>query len=146
MLRGNSPTTIDSKGRLKIPTGFRRFIEDKFGPEFFVTSVNGDGVLLYPFPIWLAMEETIAAKPKFHRSLSRLRDAFSYYGTEARMDRQGRLVIPPLLRESADMSGEVAVLGKGDHLAVWNNLRFLDRLNKNRLSEEDLQALSDLGI
>lgn len=146
MLRGNAPATMDGKGRLKIPTTFRRQIEESYGPEFFITSVDGSGVRLYPFPVWLELEEKIASFPSFEPAVTRLQDLLSYYGAQASMDKQGRLLIQPHLREAADMSGEVAVLGKNNHLEVWNNERFLARLKANPLSEEDRRILSGLGL
>ena len=52
MFRGSAPAKIDEKGRLKIPTDFRRVIEERYGPDLFVTSVMGDAALLYPLPVW----------------------------------------------------------------------------------------------
>jgi MraZ protein len=62
------------------------------------------------------------------------------------MDGQGRILIPSLLRESADMHGEVAVMGYLNYLEVWNMDRFRAHLESNPLTDEDMQALSDLGI
>ena len=146
MLRGNAPATIDAKGRLKVPTAFRRIIEESFGADFFITSIDGAGVRLYPFPVWLELEKKLAEFPSFDPSVSRLQDLLSYHGAEASMDKQGRVLIPARLRESAQMNGEVAVLGKQKHLEVWNNERFLSRLQANPLSEEDRRTLAGLGL
>ena len=146
MLRGNAPATIDAKGRLKVPSAFRKSIQEASGGEFFVTSVDGAGVRLYPFPVWLEIEKKMTDLPSFNPSVARLQDLFSYYGAEASMDKQGRLMIQQHLRESAEMSGEVAVLGKGRYLEVWNNERFHARLQANQLSEEDRSVLATLGL
>lgn len=146
MLRGNAPATIDAKGRLKIPTSFRREIEDTHGSDFFVTSLDGEGVRLYPFPVWLEIEKKMADLPSLGPELDLLQDLFSYYGTEASMDKQGRLIIQQHLRESADMKGEVAVLGKRNYLEVWNNERILTRLKDHKLSREDRRILAAHGL
>ncbi|MFQ5669339.1 MAG: division/cell wall cluster transcriptional repressor MraZ [Acidobacteriota bacterium] len=146
MLRGNALATVDDKGRLKIPSIFRRHIETAHGSEFFITTIDGAGVHVYPFPVWLEVERKIASFPSFNPSVARLQDLVSYYGSEARMDKQGRLLIQPRLREMAEMSGEVAVLGKNNHLEVWNNERFLARLEANPLTNEDRRVLSGLGL
>ena len=57
MLRGNYTARIDPKGRLKVPTAFRRYIEGKHGAEFYVTSLTGDNVLLYPLPEWESLPD-----------------------------------------------------------------------------------------
>ncbi|MFQ5718530.1 MAG: division/cell wall cluster transcriptional repressor MraZ [Acidobacteriota bacterium] len=146
MLRGNAPATIDEKGRLKVPAAFRRPLEERYGTLFFITSVDGQAVRVYPLSIWEKLEARIASRPSFNRSVSRLSDLISYFGAETQMDRQGRLLISPHLRRSAGMDGEVAVLGKHDRLEVWNNERFLQRLEANPLTEEDLRELAELGL
>ena len=65
MLRGNAPATIDDKGRLKIPTVFRAEIEVTWGSDFYVTSVTGDSVLVYPLPVWHEIR-TKTRKTSFH--------------------------------------------------------------------------------
>ena len=51
MLRGNAPATIDEKGRLKIPSIFRADIDESWGSDFYVTSLSGESVLVYPLPV-----------------------------------------------------------------------------------------------
>ena len=63
------------------------------------------------------------------------------------MDRQGRVLVPQLLRESAAMTGEVSVLGLQNHLAVWNLKRLQDRLfKKEPFTDEDGRLLAEYGI
>ena len=66
MLRGNYAAKIDDKGRLKIPNAFRGLVEGKHGKELFVTSLTGEYVRIYPTPVWLALEEKLAAVPSTH--------------------------------------------------------------------------------
>jgi len=147
MLRGNHPARIDDKGRLKIPNGFRSLIESQWGQELFVTSVTGDFVRLYPMAVWLEIERRLAAVPSTHPSKLRFLDRVNFFGQAAAMDRQGRIVIPPLLRESAAMAGEVSVLGLQNHLAVWNLRRLSERLfKKEPFTDEDGRVLSEYGI
>jgi MraZ protein len=75
-----------------------------------------------------------------------LLDRTNYYGQETTADKSGRILIPPLLRESARMVGEVAVLGYLDRLEVWNQKLFFERISKNAFSEDDYETLSKLGI
>src|SRR6266705_2846199 len=105
MFRGNHPTRVDEKGRLKVPAEFKRVIDEKYGAQFYITSLDGKVAQLYPFEEW----ERI--KKKF---LSRV----NYYGQVVELDGQGRLLIPQLLRESAEIKGEVAVTGNLTYLEV----------------------------
>jgi MraZ protein len=142
MLLGNSPAKIDDKGRIKIPTAFRAPIERQFGREFFVTSTNGRFVRLYPLPVWLSILEKLSRVSSFNPAASRFLDAVNYFGAHASMDRQGRLLIQPLLRERAQMNGEVAILGNQDHLDVWNREQFERKLEHEPVSEDDLREIA----
>ncbi len=146
MLRGSSPAKIDDKGRLKIPTDFRRLLEEEYGAELFVTSVLGDCALLYPLPIWEGIEGRLAGLSSTDRVKSRFLERVNYFGQQVRLDAQGRLVVPQILRESAGMNGEVVVSGKLDHLVVWNRERLEKRLREEPFKDEDFDALSGHGI
>jgi MraZ protein len=147
MLRGNHPARIDDKGRLKVPNGFRSVIAGQWGEELFVTSVTGEFVRLYPMAVWLEIERRLAAVPSTHPSKLRFLDRVNFFGQVATMDRQGRIVIPPLLRDSAGMAGDVSVLGLQNHLAVWNQKRLQERLfKKEPFTDEDGRLLAEHGI
>ena len=145
MFRGNNPATMDDKGRLKIPTAFKALLDEKYGQDFFVTSLDGQCVRLYPLPVWIKVEEKLAPLPSMNRAKKNFLDRSNYWGQMARADAQGRILIPALLRESAGMQGEVAVMGHEEYLEVWN----LDRLREpmsTPFPEEDMNTLGSLGI
>ncbi len=147
MFRGSSSAKIDDKGRLKIPTDFRRVLEERHGsPDLFVTSVHGDSTLIYPLPVWEELESKLMELPSTNPVRTRFLERASYFGQQAQLDVQGRILLPQLLRESAGMSGDVVVMGQLDHLVVWNHDRFLARLNDQPFTEDDYRALSALGI
>src|SRR4029079_9461279 len=114
MLRGNAPATIDEKGRLKIPSSFRAYIEESWGSDFYVTSLAGESVLIYPLPIWQQIEERLAKLPALNQTKKKFLDRTNFYGQVTAADKSGRILIPTMLRESADMSGE---RGGPGHLA-----------------------------
>jgi MraZ protein len=146
MLRGSSLAKIDDKGRLKVPSTFRSILEERFGPDLFVTSLNGEFVRLYPLPTWMEVEKKLSALPSLEPAVQRFLNVINYYGQMTRMDRQGRVLIQPLLREHAQMSGEVAVLGQQQHLDVWNRARFESKLQRDPFTEQDQKILSGLGL
>ena len=80
MFRGSAPAKIDEKGRLKIPTGFRRLLQERYGRELFVTSVQGDSVLAYPLKVWEGIEAKLAAMPSTDRTKRRYLERVSYFG------------------------------------------------------------------
>ena len=111
MLRGNYTARIDPKGRLKVPTPFRRLIEDKYGSEFYITSLTGDNVRIYPLPEWESIEQRLSLLPTMDPARRRFLDRTNYYGQQSTIVGQGRLLIHPLLRKSAAVIGDVVVLG-----------------------------------
>ncbi len=146
MLRGNHPARIDDKGRLKVPNGFRAFVEQQWGSELFVTSLSGDYVWIYPMAVWLEIERKLAGVPSTSPAKLRFLNRVNFFGQAVTMDRQGRVLLPQLLRASAAMAGEVSVLGLPNHLAVWNQKRLDDRFKKEPFTEEDGRVLSEYGI
>jgi MraZ protein len=146
MFRGSASATVDDKGRLKIPTDFRRQLEERWGPEVFVTSPNGEAARVYPLAVWEELENRLLRMPSTDRARNRYLERVNYFGQQMRLDPQGRVLIPALLRERAGMSGEVVVAGRIDYLEVWNHERFASRLEAEPLTDEDLQALSDRGF
>lgn len=146
MLRGNQPATVDDKGRIKVPTSFRGTIRDAYGAEVFLTSVDGNNVRIYPLSVWATVEERINKIPAMSPARQKLMDRVNYYGHVTTMDKQGRVLVPSLLRDAAQMSGEVVVMGQMDHLVVWNHEVFRSRLEAEPLTTEDLEKLAELGI
>ena len=146
MLRGNYTARIDSKGRLKIPTAFRRQMEEQHGTEVYVTSLTGENVCIYPLPEWESIEQRLALLPSMELARRRFLDRTNYYGQEAIIDGQGRILIHPLLRKSAGVVGDVAVLGYLTYLEVWELERFQQRLLADPYTEEDEAAIARLGI
>jgi len=146
MFRGNANVKIDDKGRLKLPSGFRRDILERHGSELYVTSLFGDCVWIYPMPNWIALEERLAKAPSTNESIRKFRERVNSFGQTTAMDQQGRVLIPPKLRVRARVDGEVIVLGSGDHLLVWNEVVFEERMRAEQLTPEDLRDLSQFGI
>ena len=146
MLRGNYTAKIDSKGRLKVPTVFRRFIQEKHGAEVYVTSLTGDSVRIYPLAEWEAIEQRLALLPSMDPARRKFLDRTNYFGQQAELDSQGRVLVHPLLRKTAGIFGEVAVLGYLTYLEVWELERFQQRLLADPYTEDDETAIARLGI
>jgi MraZ protein len=146
MLRGNYTARIDVKGRLKVPTVFRRFIQDNQGAEVYVTSLTGENVRIYPLKEWENIEQRLALLPSMDPARRKFLDRTNYYGQQAALDTQGRILIHPLLRKSAGVIGDVAVLGYLTYIEVWELERFQQRLLADPYTAEDEAAIARLGI
>jgi MraZ protein len=145
-MRGSAPARIDDKGRLKVPTLFRTDIQDRHGPDVFVTSLTGECVRIYPLPAWVEVERKLSAMPSTHPSRVKFLDLVNYYGQTSELDGQGRVVIPQHLREKASIVGDVRVFGRIDFLEVWNEERFAHRLDREPWTDEDALRLAEFGI
>jgi transcriptional regulator MraZ len=146
VLRGSAPAKIDDRGRLKVPASFRAVIQEQHGREVFVTSVSGDSVRIYPMPVWVEMEQRLAQVPSTHPARMKFLDRVNYYGQIAEIDPQGRVLIQPRLRDSAQMLGDVDVLGQQNFLEVWNHERFIAKLTRDPYTDDDAKALAGFGI
>jgi MraZ protein len=145
MLRGNYQGTVDEKGRVKIPADFLAELR-KAGTKFYVTSVTGNRTHVYPMKKWEEIERRLAKLSSHNPTRRKFLERTNYYGQVVEMDGQGRILIPPVLRESAEMKGDVDVQGQLDHLVIWNHARFLENLKQNPLTAEDEKSLDGVGV
>ena len=139
MLRGNHPARIDDKGRLKIPALFKEELERTYKGEFWVTSPDGQYAWIYPMEEWIKVEEKVMSKPPSLRR--KFLNGTNFYGQVVQWDSQGRILIPSVLREAAQIKGDVSVLGELNRLTVKNNERYLKEIKDNPITDEDLDAL-----
>ncbi|HEY6507225.1 MAG TPA: hypothetical protein VIY56_04380 [Vicinamibacterales bacterium] len=145
-LRGSASARIDEKGRLKVPTIFRGLVHAQAGPDVFVTSLTSECVRIYPMDVWLATEQKVLEMPSNHPSRLKFLDRMNYYGQAGELDGQGRVVIPQQLREHAAIVGDVCVIGRINHLEVWNLERFVAKLQREPWDDEDGLKLAEYGI
>jgi MraZ protein len=146
MFRGNHPTRVDEKGRLKVPAEFKRLIDEKYGTQFYITSVDGKVAQVYPFEEWQRIEEKLARLSNFNPAKKKFLNRTNYYGQLVEIDGQGRLLLPALLRESAGIKGEVAVVGNLTYLEVQSIEQYRKDIEENPFTTEDEKTLDELGI
>ncbi|HZU42993.1 MAG TPA: division/cell wall cluster transcriptional repressor MraZ [Terriglobales bacterium] len=145
MFRGNHPTRVDEKGRLKVPAEFKRVIDDKYSAQFYITSLDGKVAQVYPFEEWERIEQKLAALSTFNPTKKKFLTRTNYWGQVVEMDSQGRLLLPQLLRESADLKGEVAVMGYLNRLEV-QSMEGVRKDVEEAFTPDDEKNLDDLGI
>jgi len=144
-LRGNCPAKVDEKGRLKIPAVFLEELKE-YGTQFYITSPTGESARIYPMKIWSEIEDKLAALPSANKAKRKFLMRTSYYGQVVDMDGQGRVLLPTVLRESAQTKGDVDVFGALNYLEVMNHTRVLDELKNQPYTDEDDAALNELGV
>jgi transcriptional regulator MraZ len=146
MFRGNHPTRVDEKGRLKVPAEFKKVIDEKYGTQFYITSLDGKVAQVYPFEEWEQIEQKLAGLSTFNPTKKKFLSRTNYWGQQVEMDGQGRLLLPQLLREAAQIKGEVAVVGYQKYLEVRNLEAYRQEILQEQFTPEDEKTLDDLGI
>lgn len=146
VLMGHSPAKIDEKGRLKVPANFRKIIEERYGNECFITSMDGERALVYPLSVWFEFQARLAKVPSTSMAKAKLLERVNYFGQVATVDAQGRVLVPQVLRDVAGIADDVVVLGSQDHLIVWNDERMQKRLSEQPLTAEDFKELELHGV
>jgi MraZ protein len=145
MFRGTHLTRLDEKGRLKVPAEFKRLFDENYNAQFYITSWDGKSAKVYPLQEWEEIERKLSTVSNFNKSKQRLLKRTSYYGQSVEMDGQGRLLLPAILRETAELKGEVAVSGRVKFLEV-QSAEALRKEVQEPLTSEDEQELDRFGI
>ena len=146
MFRGRFLHAIDEKGRIMVPAKFREELRTKYDERLIIT--NFDNCLVaYPFEEWRKLEEKLSQKSWVKKEVRSFIRFFISGATECPLDDQGRVLIPPTLREYAALEKEVVLAGMLNRIEIWNKERW-DQ--ENRASVENLdtltEVLAELGV
>ncbi len=145
MFKGRSRHTLDEKGRLAVPARFKEVLQQKDDNVLVLT--NHDSCLwAFALDDWRAIEEKAANLSLFNHAANRYLRYFISGAQECPL-KQGRITIPPDLRDIAGLSKEVVLVGELKIFEVWDRERWEDEFEKARQSfPQDSQVLSELGI
>ena len=148
MFRGSSLHTIDAKGRLIIPSRFRDVIRANGGERVMISQMDGC-LVVYPFEDWRRIETRILQMAQKSEQMRRFRRVFIGGAFECACDKQERVLIPPLLRESAGLEKDVALVGVLDHFEIWSREAWEEEklnLEKDLKLEEVRNEIASLGL
>jgi MraZ protein len=135
---------VDQKGRLKIPVTLLSMLK-KSGTELYVTSEDGCSVRIYPMEVWNQVEERLERLCSHNRNNQKLLVRAKYFGRAVTMDKQGRVLIPIVLRSSAQMKGAVDIFDYLNYLEVWNHAQFLKDLKSSPITAQEEKTLNRLS-
>lgn len=151
MFRGISAINLDDKGRLAIPTRYRKELDECCERQLVVTvSVNelciGEpGCLwLYPLPEWEKLEQTISKLPTLNKMAGKLRRFLIGNASECEMDSQGRLLLPEKLRKFAAMDKKIVLVGQLNKFEIWNESAWNVK-EQEWMNGDDNESLDELG-
>jgi len=137
MFRGRFVHAIDAKGRLSMPASYRAQLQQTKDAPPILTNLQ-DHLELYPHEDWLEIEERLSQAAASLQPEAQDLQRFMVSGAvEAPIDGQGRILVPPYLRQHAGLEREVAIAGVGRHVELWDRTRFDQHLARTqaRLNE-----------
>lgn len=144
-LLGSYSARLDKSGRIKIPQKFRATIEEQYGKELFITSLDDQAVQIYPLPVWkklagISDEGLIHLKPEIKSFMRRV----NLKGAQNEIDSKGRVLINQSLKAIAQLDEEVQVVGLNTHLEIWNKENLDKIIAENPLTDEDFARIAEL--
>ena len=141
MFMGEYNHTIDAKGRLIVPSKFREALGDTF-----VVTKGLDGCLfVYDNKEWNAFEEKLKSLPLTNKEARQFVRFFLAGAAEVEVDKQGRILIPNVLREFAGLAKDVALVGVGSRIEIWSRERFEDTAAFDDM-DEIAEHMAELGL
>ncbi|RPJ86404.1 MAG: division/cell wall cluster transcriptional repressor MraZ [Acidobacteria bacterium] len=142
--RGNIPAKIDAQGRLKIPSVHKAILDEIYSSDaLFITSLNGDRIFVYPLKEWETIEAKLRQTPA-GKAKRKFQQHTAFWGKEATVDSQGRVVLHPHLRKAAGVDGtDVSVIGNGTYLEIWNDEKLTADIVNDPVTDDEV---AELGI
>ncbi len=123
MFRGHYRHTIDTKGRLSIPSRFRDALADGWGDKLVIVP-SGKGLDVHPLKAWEELEARVAALPRLDPDARQFRYAYLSLGQDVLLDPQGRVQISSDYRERAGLTKDVVIIGMQEKFEVWDAERW----------------------
>ncbi|MCP5179384.1 MAG: division/cell wall cluster transcriptional repressor MraZ [Pseudomonadales bacterium] len=121
MFRGTNPTSVDAKGRLGLPVRLREQIQKVSGTDVVVTiDVEDRCLLLYPQSTWDALQEKLQALANIGSGARLIQRLLIGHATDVQIDGNGRILLPSLLREFANVEKNAILVGQGNKVEIWS--------------------------
>lgn len=148
MFRGSSSHTIDSKGRIIVPARFREIIKADDDNGVMISRMDS-GLVAYTHTEWRKIETRILSLAEKSDNMRRFRRVFIGGAFECPCDKQGRILIPPMLRQYAEVSREIVLVGVLDHFEIWSREKWEKEnlhMEKDMKKEEVRNEIAKLGL
>ena len=134
--RGINGINIDAKGRIVMPTRYRERLQlDSKNAVVLTIDTEERCLLLYPLPEWEEIERKLSNLPSFNPAARRIQRLLIGHATDVEMDSQGRILLPPLLREYAGLNKRSVLVGQGKKFELWDETHW--EKSRGRWLEEE---------
>lgn len=141
MFMGEYNHTVDAKGRVIVPSKFR----EQLGEEFVVTKGLDGCLFVYENTEWKALEEKLHALPLTNANARKFSRFFLAGATTCEVDKQGRILLPAVLREFANIDKDAVLVGVGSRIEIWSR-ELWNQSNTYDDMEEIAENMEGLGI
>ena len=125
MFMGEYNHTIDAKGRLIVPAKFREIL----GDNFIVTKGLVGCLFVYPNDEWTRFEEKLKSLPLTNKNARQFTRFFLAGAAACEVDKQGRILLPQVLREFASLEKDVVLVGVASRIEIWSRERWDESMN-----------------
>lgn len=150
VFRGNSEINVDAKGRMAIPARYRDELNEMSDGCLIATiDIQDKCLLIYPLPEWEKIETQIAQLPTFNPTTRKLQRILIGHAREMEFDSHGRILIPPELRQYAQLEKKVVLVGQRHRFELWSDENWnagrsdwLAETNGDLDIPEEMQSLS----
>ncbi|MCW5892107.1 MAG: division/cell wall cluster transcriptional repressor MraZ [bacterium] len=150
MFRGHFEHAVDQKGRVAVPAPFREALSALPDERLVVTKfmLGGKRCLdAYPLASWRTLEEKVLAKERFDPKMMAFRNVYISGAAEVACDGQGRILLPPTLRQYAGIAEAATIVGDVDKFRIWDRQSWHGLFEEQeRLVFDDPHFLADLDI
>ncbi|MBO5282241.1 MAG: division/cell wall cluster transcriptional repressor MraZ [Lachnospiraceae bacterium] len=133
--------TIDTKGRLIIPSKFR----DQLGDEFVVTKGMDGCLFVYANEDWSAFEQKLTSLPLINKEARKFARFFLAGAAQVEVDKQGRILLPANLREFAGLEKDVVLVGVGSRIEIWSRENW-ENMDADSNMDDIAAAMESLGL
>ena len=125
MFRGANGISIDTKGRLAIPARYREPLLNRCQGQMVCTiDLHHECLLLYPLPEWEAVEAALLQLSDLHAAERAVKNILLGHARELEMDSAGRLLLPPELRQHANLDKKLMLVGLLNKFQIWDEDRW----------------------
>ena len=141
MFMGEYSHTIDTKGRLIIPSTFRALL----GEEFVITKGLDGCLSIYPMDEWITFEEKLKALPLTNKNARTFARFFVSSANTCELDKQGRILVPATLREFAGLEKDVVLTGNLNRIEVWSKEKWAENSDYDDM-DSIAEGMQEMGI
>lgn len=149
MFLGQYDQSIDPKGRIILPAKFREVLVAQYDHNLVITKHRDLCLVAYPVAEWALKADVLKQLPTGRKAVRMLKRFYMASASECTMDRQGRIVIPPSLKQFARFEKNIVIAGDNDHFEIWNRDLFYELMTPDQeiFESEDMQVFHDqLGL